>query len=87
MEFPSLTVHCLPLTIRYLRPGPADPLSSYRGVVKQVDGASALFVPGPPGAYPSRIEFVSAGTDITRQGNYDESTLEAAARSIVERSR
>jgi hypothetical protein len=95
VEFPSLTVHYVPLTIRYLRPAPTDPDTSYENVVKQVsgskivslDGVSALFVPGPPGAFPSWLEFVAGGTDVTVQGNYDESKLQAVARSIVDRSR
>jgi hypothetical protein len=94
VTFPSLTIHYVPLTIRYLRPASADPSTSYASVVKQVKGSKiislagvpALFVPGPPGAYPSWIGFVSNGTDITVQGNYDESTLQAVAQSISDRS-
>jgi hypothetical protein len=92
--FPSLTIHYVPLTIRYLRPASADPSTSYANVAKQVKGSKiislggtpALFVPGPPGAYPSWIEFVSNGTDITVQGNYDEAALQAIAQSIADRS-
>jgi hypothetical protein len=94
VTFPSLTIHYVPLTIRYLRPASADPSTSYANVAKQVKGSKiislggtpALFVPGPPGAYPSWIEFVSNGTDITVQGNYDEAALQAVAQSIADRS-
>jgi hypothetical protein len=94
VTFPSLTIHYVPLTIRYLRPASADPNTAYASVVKQIKGSKiisvggvpALFVPGPAGSYPSWIEFVSNGTDITVQGNYNEATLQAVAQSIIDRS-
>jgi len=94
VDFPSLTDHYVPLTIRYVRPTPADPGVSYRNVVEQIKGAKivslngvqAIFVPGPAGAYPSWLEFVAGGTDVTVQGNYDEATLQAIARSILTQS-
>jgi hypothetical protein len=95
VEFPSLDVSYVPLTIRYLRPAPVDPDTSYGSVVKQVhgsaivslDGVSALYVPGTPGAQPSWIEFVSNGSDVTIQGIYDEATLASLARSVVDSSK
>ncbi len=94
VEFPALATYYVPLTIRYLRPAQADPVATYRNIAQQVNGAkivsvsgvSALFVPGYGTTYPSWIEFAAGGTDITVQGIYDETTLEAMAQSILDRS-
>lgn len=92
--FPTLAKYYVPLTIRYLRPVQADPEALYRNIAKEVKGAkivqlggvSALFVPGSGITYPSWIEFVAGGTDVTVQGIDDEATLEAMARSILDRT-
>jgi hypothetical protein len=89
--FPSLKVHYVPLTIRYLRPVRANLAASYNDVIRQIKGAKfisiageqALFVPRLQGAYPGWLEFVAGGTDVTAQGNYDEATLRAIAESIL----
>ena len=94
VEFPSLAKYYVPLTIRYLRPVQADPGTLYRNIANQVKGAkvvslngvSALFVPGSNLTYPSWIEFAAGGTDVTVQGIDDETTLEAMAQSILDRS-
>jgi hypothetical protein len=90
VDFPSLTVNYVPLTIRYLRPAATDPVSSYRSLIKQdkdakivdLNGTPALFVQGLP-TMPSWIEFVSGGTDVTVQGPYGEAALQDVAQSIV----
>lgn len=94
VEFPTHAKYYVPLTIRYLRPVEADPAARYRHIAKQVkdakvislSGVPALFVPGPGISYPSWIEFVAGGTDVTVQGIDDEATLEAMAQSIIDRS-
>lgn len=94
VEFLSLAKYDVPLTIRYLRPAHADPSAMYENLAKQVKGAkvislggvSALFVPGPGLTYPSWIEFVAGGTDVTIQGIDDEATLEAMAQSVLDRT-
>jgi hypothetical protein len=94
VEFPALVKYYVPLTIRYLRPVQADPVAMYQNIAKQVQGAkivsvgdvSALYVPGPGLTYPSWIEFVAGGTDVTVQGIYEKSALQAMAQSILDRS-
>jgi hypothetical protein len=94
VEFPALATYYVPLTIRYLRPAQEDPVATYQNIAQQVKGAkivsvsgvSALFVPGYGISYPSWIEFVAGGTDITVQGIYDESALQAMAQSIIDHS-
>jgi len=78
------------LTIRYARPAPADPEAWYQEVAQgntdakivSLNGVPALFVSGQP----SSIEFVAGRTDVTARGSYDETTLEAMAQSILDRS-
>jgi hypothetical protein len=94
VEFPGLAKYNVPLAIRYLRPAQVDPSALYRNIAKQVKGAkvvslsgvSALFVPGFAITYPSWIEFVADGTEVTIQGIDDEATLEAMAQSLLRRT-
>jgi hypothetical protein len=94
VEFPTLAKYYVPLTIRYLRPAQADPAALYENIAKQVKGAeivslngvSALFVPGSNLTYPSWIEFVGGGTDVTIQGIDDKAVLVSMAQSILDRT-
>jgi hypothetical protein len=86
IDFPSQG-----LTVRYSRPLPADPTASYRAVehanrharIVSLGGVPGLFVTGPTNS----IEVVAGRTVVTVRGSYDERTLQAIARSILDRSR
>jgi hypothetical protein len=83
------------LTISYIRPAPDDALAVYRaGVSQSNSGARIVDLGGPPALFveqqdttPGWIEFVTGGTEVVVQGEYDEGTLATVAQSIVDRSR
>ncbi len=79
------------LMVTYVRPGESDPQSSFEKVVQQDPSAQLVSLNGVPALFvqqeQSWIEFETAGTEITVQGNYDEPTLQSVAKSILDRSR
>lgn len=95
VAFPSAS-----LTVRYLRAGGGlyrarEAIKTFRAVVRksrlgarvvELDGRPALFVPEAPGR-PGWIQFVTGrNLNVFVQGQHDEATLKAVARSIIRRS-
>jgi hypothetical protein len=82
------------LIIQYARPPIPDPLANYQGFVSQSPGSQVIYLsagvpalaiaPADPSGWES-IKFVAGGTTIIVLGHSSQASLQAVARSILDR--